>query len=405
MARNSETAHKNQLKLKGNLLMKNGKEKSTRNKNQHYVPENYFIEFSKDGSSICALFKKSGKTEENVSFKEQSSDDWFYGDAEQEDKITEFDTRYFNNRISILKSLASDTPSLSAEQIDTLLENTQFQRERTLTFRRAEQGVLDFKEVFFAAQVEDQQSYDSGHSDEATEAVNKAMGLFFKALSDPRDSQFSKLMLVDTDDVSDLELVILRNRTSHSFVFSDSPVAYTNPALSDFKCDKITNNGVGLQIFYPLNSEFLALFYDAAVYRVGDLNSVVIDVTDDKDVSEINRLQFHEATNSIYFGRIDDLEYVKMLWDEERSGFSSKVRSVEKATELTAGGYKTGRTTLSIVEPEPSFYPRLSFVTSDLSKSNLPYREAYWRKFNSEDTEIPRLNDLVDRYSLSKSKK
>ncbi|WP_080434267.1 DUF4238 domain-containing protein [Burkholderia ubonensis] len=384
--------------------MKNNKENSNKNRNQHYVPENYFLEFSKDGSSVCGLFKKSGKAEPNISFGGQSSEHWFYGDAEREDKITEFDTKYCDNRRAVLRDLANGAPSLSPEQVDTLLENTQFQRKRTLTFRKAEQGVHEFHEYFFAPQVEDLENYDSGHSKEATEAVKKAMGLFFKAFSDPRDSQFVNLMLIDTDEVSDLELVILRNRTSLPFIFSDSPVAYTNPALSDFKCSKIANNSVGLQIFYPLNSEFLVLFYDAAVYRVGESSSVALDITNDGDVSQINKLQLHEAANSIYFGHADDLEYVKMLWREERGGFEPNKKSIVSAPEITAEGYETGRTIFSTTESEPSFYPSLSFVTGDLSKSNLPYRESYWRKFNSEGAEIPRINDLIDRCSLSKSK-
>lgn len=384
--------------------MKINKEKSNRNRNQHYVPENYFVEFSKDGSSICGLFKKSGKVKSRISFRGQSSGDWFYGDAEREEKITEFDTKYFKNRRAVLESLANGVSSLSAEQVGRLLENTQFQRRRTLTYREAEQGVHGFYEDFFAPQVEDLKNYDSGNSKEATEAVEMAMKLFFAALTDPRDSQFFNLMLVDTGEVSDLNLVILRNKTSIPFIFSDSPVAYANPALCDFKCNKIANDSVGLQIFYPLNSEFLALFYDAAVYRVGDSSSAVFDIENGLDVSQINKLQIHESTNSIYFGSPDDSEYVKMLWEEEKAEFEPNKKSVAEAREITADGYETGRTVFSIVESEPIFYPRLSFVTEDLSKSKLPYRDAYWRRFDFENTGITRFNDLIDRHSISKRK-
>lgn len=381
-----------------NTKRNNNKDKN-RNKNQHYVPENYFLEFSKDGSSVCGLFKKNGKTEKKISFGGQSSDHWFYGDAEREDKITEFDTKYCDNRKAILKDLSNGALSLSSKQVDILLENTQFQRNRTLTSRNAEQGVHEFHEDFFAPQVEDLENYDSGISEEATEAVKEAMRLAFKAFSDPKDSQFFGLMLVNTDQVSDLGLVILKNCTSLPFIFSDSPVAYSNPALSDFKCSKIANNSVGLQIFYPLNSEFLALFYDTAVYQIPKSDPMVFNITNDSDISQINKLQLHEATNSIYFKHTDDIGYVETLWKEERAAFKPKKKSILSLPELTAEGYETGRTTLSTTESEPSFYPSLSFITSDLSKSNIPYREAHWRKYNSEDVEIPRLNDFIDRHS------
>ncbi|KHS70947.1 hypothetical protein RC77_05385 [Pectobacterium brasiliense] len=382
--------------------MKDTKKNENRNKNQHYVPENYFLEFSKDGSSVCGLFKKNGKTHKNISFGGQSSDHWFYGDAEREDKITEFDTKYCDNRRAILRDLANGAISLSSEQINILLENTQFQRKRALTFRNAEKGVNEFHENFFKPQIEDLKNYDSGHSEEATEAVKKAMELFFKAFTDPKESQFFNLIIVDTNPVSDLGLVILRNRTSLPFIFSDSPVAYTNPALSDFMCSKVDNNSVGLQIFYPLNSEFLALFYDAAVYQMENTNSIIFDITENSDISQINKLQLHEATNSIYFERTGDIEYVKTLWEEESPSFKPKKKSVASMPVLTPEGHETGNTTLSTTESEPSFYPNLSFITSDLSNSSIPYREAYWRKYNPQNVEIPRLNELIDRHSKNK---
>lgn len=370
-----------------------------RNKNQHYVPESYFEEFSKDGSSVCGLFKKSGISIPHVSFSGQSSAAWFYGDAEREDEITESDTKYFENRKRILKALADGVTDLPPAEIEILLENTQFQRERTLSHRKAEQGVHEFHEDFFAPQVEDLDNYDSGHSPEATQAVNDAMRMFFKSFSDPRDSQFVKLMMIDKSDVADLQLIILKNCTSHPFIFSDSPIAYTNPALSDFKCDKLGNTNAGLQIFYPLNPDFLALFFDASVYRIGDAKSIVLNVTNDDDIAQINKLQLHEAANSIYFSRAEDSEYVKMLWREENSRFEQKTRNVEGVPELSIDGYVTGRHTYAIVESEPNFYPCLSFVTSDISSSNLPYRKAYWRRYLPEGAEIPRYNDEIDRHS------
>ena len=326
------------------------------------------------------MFKKNGIARPYISFGGQSSAVWFYGDAEREDEITVFDTKYFENRKRILKALTAGITCLPHAEVETLLENTQFQRERTLSFRKAEQGTHEFYEDFFAPQVEDLENYDSGHSPEATEAFKDAMAIFFKSFSDPRDSQFVNLMMVDKSEVEDLQLIVLKNCTSHPFIFSDSPVVYTNSALSDYKCSKLGNTNVGLQIFYPLSPDFLALFYDSAVYRVGNSNGIVLEVTDDSDIRQINKLQLHEATNSIYFSRNEDSEYVGMLWKEERNNFEKKQRSIESVPELSLDGYTTGRHVFSISESEPNFYPRLSFVTTDISSSNIPYRQIYWRK-------------------------
>lgn len=378
------------------------------NQNQHYVPQNYFKEFSRDGASICCLIKKNRHFSAAATFKKQSSDDNFYGDREREREVTVYDTKYSKNRKAILGALIDKgATSLSPSQLDTLLENTQFQLERTLTSRNAELGVLDFHKKFFAPQVEDLVNYDSGHSLEATEAVRDAMELFFKALSDPRDMQYVKLMQIkkNKDEVLDLCLVILRNCTARPFIFSDSPVAYANPALSDFKCSKLESHNVGLQIFYPLNPEYLALFYDPEAYRIETLpGSIVLDIQNAEDIRQLNKLQVHEATNSIYFGRIEDSDYVKALWQEERPRFQRNVKSVESVNQLSMDGYATGRKVYTINESDPTFSPTLSFVvTSDLSDSNLPYRACFWRRILPEGAEIPKFNDEIDRHSGSQN--
>lgn len=375
--------------------------KSNRNRNQHYVPENYFREFSRDGASICGLFKKDGVAKSAIPFKNQSSDRWFYGNAEHEDEITKFDNRYCDNRRSILEALVSGATSLSPVQINTLLENTQFQRERTLSSRRAEQNVLDFHDVFFT-EFDEPDNYDSGHSPEATEAVNNFMASVLQSFCDPKVSQFVKLMTVDTGDVSDLKLMVLMNRTSCPFIFSDSPVVYANPALSDFKCSKLENLSVGLQIFYPLNSEFLALFYDPAIYQIGEPGCIVLSVTSDDDVRQINKLQLHAAVRSVYFSSPEDCDYVETLWREEEARFEDRSKSVELVPELSLDGFLTGRHVYSISESEPTFYPCLSVIASDLSSSKLPYRAAYWLRFISDEDKIPRLNEFVDLYSDAK---
>lgn len=379
--------------------MKSSAENKNRNRNQHYVPENYFKEFSMDGSSICALFKKNGKLETKVAIGGQSSGEWFYGDAGREEEVTIFDTKYFKNRRDILDALAEGATTLTSEQFDTLLENTQFQRERTLASRRAEHGVRKFYEDFFEPQIEGLENYESGHSEEATEAVKVVMKQVFKSFSDPKDSQFLRLVRIDKEDVSDLNLVILRNCTEYPFMFSDAPVVYSNPALSDFMCGKMGNSNVGLQIFYPLNSVFLALFYDPVVYTLGGCKSLVIDVANDKDIHNLNKLQLHEATNSVYFSNPKHAEYAKLLWHEERDNFELRNKSIESVPEINAYGNVTGRMSFTENESEPSFYPFLSFIAHDISNSSLPYREAFWRKNNPPGTVIPKINDQVDRYS------
>ena len=57
----------------------------------------------------------------------------------------------------------------------------------------------------------------------------------------------------------------------------------------------------GLQIFYPLSPDKLTILYDKDVYRVGSDKKVVIDITNERDVYNLNALQGCSCYENIYF--------------------------------------------------------------------------------------------------------
>jgi len=350
------------------------------------------------------LLKNTGFFKPTVSFDGQSSKSNFYGNRETEQQITKFDTKYFKNRTKILSLLTKqNATSISKSDITTLLESTQFQRERTLTFRDSEKGVRDFYEDFFIPQLEDLESYDSGHPPEVTEAIQKGMAHVMASLSDPKATQHFRLMRIRTsrNQVSDLKPLILKNKTNRPFIFSDSPVSYANPALRSYKCSKLANNSLGLQILYPLNSEFLVFFYDPEAYEIQHpRRGIILDITDENDINQINKLQIHEAFNAIYFTNPEDKNYVEKIWHQEKHRLQRKAKTVDLVNNLTPDGNSTGTKTYAISESEPTFYPDFRFLLiKDLSKSYIPYRTKYIPKADGVATK--QLNDLIDRYPES----
>jgi len=354
-----------------------------------------FSFFSADENSICMLLRKNGKVIYSAAIDTQSSKNNFYGSTE-----TEADNHHFI--LEVLRTESVD--KLSREHINTLIENILFQRERTLTYRSNEMPVLDFYKDFFQPQIDDLANYDSGHSQEATDVARQVMKQVFSSFSDPKITQYANLMGVPdkVHEVSDLRLIILKNTTSRPFIFSDSPVSFTNIALSDYKCSKLGNINLGLMVFFPLSSSMLAFLYDPEAYEItGGSASIVINIHNEEDVHQINKLQMHESYNSVYFESHIYKNYLTALWQEEKGRLSREEKSVTPVPEINLNGMLTGRIVHAISHPEPNFYPDLSFIIlKDLSNSHIPYRSSFIQSRLHLGIEVPNLNHLVDRLSV-----
>jgi hypothetical protein len=100
----------------------------------------------------------------------------------------------------------------------------------------------------------------------------------------------------------DLKLKLIRATGAHEFITSDTPVVFYNQFLSFRKLG--SNTGLaskGLIIFIPISPKQLIILYDEAVYGVGSKSCDVINVSDPRDVEQINRLQFVSALENIYY--------------------------------------------------------------------------------------------------------
>jgi hypothetical protein len=99
----------------------------------------------------------------------------------------------------------------------------------------------------------------------------------------------------------DLSYKVLVDATGEGFVTSDYPVAACNPLLSFRRFG--SNCGIaskGLQLYFPLDSRKLIMFYDGAAYSVGRKREIVVDVSDPSDVHALNVLQMCAASENIY---------------------------------------------------------------------------------------------------------
>jgi hypothetical protein len=307
------------------------------------------------------LLKSNGKVFENVSIDNQASQNNFYGDVGVEKKVTEFDTKYSKTLHKVINEVR--TKNFTEDCIVELVEAICFQRLRTLSERQSQEPLMDFYKDFFEPQVNDK-SYDSGISEEATDAVNKVMGQVFNDLCDGKKHQVYEMFNLEKEytEICDLNITFLNNVSDVPFVFSDTPVVRFNNALKDFQCSKIENKSAGLVIYYPLNSLCAFLMFDNEVYKLQSKNLNEVTISNKSDVDSLNKLQIHEAINSVYFKDFKYKDYVYDLWENEKINFRSMKSKVADAEEITLDGYKTGRKVLCFVKDEPTYCPELTFL-------------------------------------------
>ncbi|UPG92832.1 DUF4238 domain-containing protein [Luteibacter aegosomatissinici] len=370
-----------------------------RNRNQHYVPKYYFRCFSLDEKSIQLMLRKTGKVvPKPASIDKQSSDWWFYGDAATEDAMSAFDGPYSENHQFIVSALDGGRPAaITAEHRLVLLRNMLLQRRRTLAEREAERGVHTFVRDALAPQLTAPGIDESGCPPEAAEALRTMFAIMTKKLDDPRPFQMTKIAAAqdDANALADLTMVFLENDTPRPFIFGDAPVVYANAALCDREMSLLNESSLGLQVFFPLSPRWAVMLYDPETYDVQtEGNGLLVMLTDETDVSELNKLQIHEAHQSIYFHDAANATYVASLWASAAPG-EKRGKTVERLPQLTPGG-RYLRDVNAIVDPEPSFHPTLGFVSlRDFSGSRMPYRAAHW--IGTGDDTPPSLNAFVDR--------
>lgn len=100
----------------------------------------------------------------------------------------------------------------------------------------------------------------------------------------------------------DLGCKLILNETSTDFVTSDNPVVLYNQLLS-FR-NHGSNTGLaakGLQVFLPISSDKLLIFYDQECYTIGPMSKPCVRVTSLRDVYELNTLQMTSAYKNVYF--------------------------------------------------------------------------------------------------------
>lgn len=261
-----------------------------RNKKHHYVPKFYLKRFSSDERSICLWNISTKKKVLHVPLKNQCYKDYHYGkDAEFEKCLSEMegDAALLFREIDYKYQL----PPLKSKGHVFLLIYMLFQYCRTTFLPNEVEKTIDacYKHIF------------RDHPKLAGIDLNNFKITMSNNVQHAIGSGISSYPIL-----LDMHYKLLCNRTNIEFVTSDNPVVKCNQLFSRLpsRAKFGSNTGFamkGLQIFFPISTDKVLLFYDSDAYTLSPKNKMSIQVTNPRDVYQINALQICSAVKTVYF--------------------------------------------------------------------------------------------------------
>lgn len=334
-------------------------EKKGETKNQHYVPQFYQRYFSIDNKNIGAYVISCGKNILSAPIKNQSSGDYFYSENMEIEHALGGMERLAKGVID--KIIANPKGHLTKEEQYTLYSFTMMQEGRTLAHVNLIQEHADTvlsnlmkKQIELlrnngnAAEVE-------GITDEVLDRCSfnlKQPGMF--ALG-------TQAQLINT--CIDLKYKVLINNTKIPFITSNNPAAIYDQFMERMGNQVYALGSRGLQIYLPLTPTLGVMFYDSKCYKLGDRKKTYVEISNDKDIKELNKLTASNAENIIYYKPKSITENELEQFANQNKKFKPTTR-VESYPEIkTSNGVIVGacnismfcRLTLSFVKELPRY--------------------------------------------------
>lgn len=303
--------------------------KKAETKNQHYVPQFYQRFFSADPNhkSIGAYVIKSRKYIHAAPIKNQSSGDYFYSDNQKiEDALGAMEglaSEVFQ------KIFANPKSKLTDKDWYTAYAFTFMQIGRTLDRANLIQSTADSTaKLLLKKYVEAKRnSADAEEVELLTDEIINSISINLK-----KPAMFSlgqHAAMVNT--CIDLKLKVLINQTKIPFITSDNPACMYS-MFTERVGDAIYALGSkGLMFYFPLSKDIALLFYDSLCYKVGDKKKTYVELSQQPDIENLNKLSACYANETLYCldGSIGAYELGKLADLHDKFRPAEKVDTIE----------------------------------------------------------------------------
>ena len=254
----------------------------TKKRNQHFVPRCYLRPFSVlgEGRAVHLYNVQRANSIKNASVRGQCSERYFYGkDPTIENALKLYEDLYSD----LIRVIKSSTRDVTLEDLATL------RGFMALLYARTNAALQRTRSFFGGMDNTLRRLTNSSHAH--IDLSHRHMLL--RALSD-----FS----VVRENIADLRVCLVTNRTSTDFITSDDPVAFSSRFHAEkLRSDNFGIGSPGIAFALPLSPRLLLLCYDGSVYIAPDKKAHCIVFTDDRDVYATNLLQYLGARENIYF--------------------------------------------------------------------------------------------------------
>jgi hypothetical protein len=278
---------------------------STEKQRQHYVPKLYLRQFSynENGKQIGVFNTNNSFFKADAKLKTQAYKPFFYGKdgsienelANVEDEIAPlltsirannevpaFNTQERLRLLHFIILMSVRNPMASEEVIESGK-----QLRKTISDMSGGMAEIDAAEMM--------------NSEEAVQMVLQQLAMYVTSCTD-------------------LKTKLILNQTETPFITSDNPVVKYNQFLEQRKWPGgITGYGsVGLQLFLPIDTQRLLLFYDDSIYKVGGRRKKILDLKNPTDIDQINLLQFLNCKSILFFNEKASEPYLNMLLHQSK---------------------------------------------------------------------------------------
>jgi len=277
----------------------------TEKKNQHYIPKFFLRNFSyQNNKKQIGVFNINNELFiARAKLKTQGSKNFFYGyDGEIEDNLADIEGKL-------------------AQIIKYIIDKNEIPKKGTIEH-------LDLLHFVALTDLRNPVRIE-GMKDMLSEMKKSLLKLHPKTdtkklIPEMTHDEFVKLSLSNIPEIilniSDLDFKLLINKTQAPFIASDFPVVKYNQYLEQKKWaqSKSGYGLVGLQIFIPITSKITIIFFDNAIYKVGNRKQKTVEITEKDDIEQLNILQFINCFENVFFNEEASEHYIKSVFEKSK---------------------------------------------------------------------------------------
>jgi hypothetical protein len=269
----------------------------------HYVPKWFFRLFNDGGDAIYRLPKDSGSAiRAPVGIKGQCFEWMLYGSKEVEASLCQLDAKHD----MALRSLATAAGDPSCMEVPPQTQAAIAECALLMRLRHPARSAMHL-DAFAAMERIASQSEDSLVAE--AEVSRTSGGQHTKEEAVVQILMQVAHALTTSLALSDLQYLVLVNRTDVPFLFGDNPVVLCNPYLQHIDYYGVLGwQTPGLQVHMPISPRHHLVLCDPAAYEWPRHRGCVVDVEHGGDVAQLNALQMHNAIDALYF---HDLAYAE----------------------------------------------------------------------------------------------